>query len=965
MNLGKLVDKYQLALEEAQKNRPQGGCCGFELEWNLLDEELQPLMRLGSAAERQSFVDYLRSEHLPAWARDFSQLEVFHWMVEWATRPYYSPVAAVFEARLLEAVQLNALQRAGQAMGARLYAWHGNLLTLTPIGHDSIPDSWHIAKRRYLERCVDLYGESLATAGTHSNLSLPDPLFTWDYLLLSPSEREGQHLDEFKSQFYITATRLMRAFCPLFIALSASTPLQAQPGPNGTRVRLTDTDSVRSLTFPNPAALDVPDLYRSYQDYLRLSYDLVRRGIRFGNNNWTPVRARSFAEPVERLIDLTSEQLQDLYVQGWFSAREDLSMEEIARQVEIQNLMARIHLPMARLEVRTDDGGHALEVDIANATFKHLLLVLIYGDSEFARAFRYDREDIARARRNEEAAARRGLEAGLENPLTGKPASLREFLAWTLEQVRPLAQALECAQALEPLFAMASGETNTAGKLRRLLHDHYRMNEDVPPELLLALAEERQAAVRREVEQIAGEYATIRMAGVRLESDARRLGELLEQARSAAVLDASPAVQFTPASISLELADLKLLEPAQPDAAAEILALTQALIRIPSVSTGGHERLDDIFRAAAFINQYAVEAGLSVRIFDQDRYPALWITFPPIGEPDIGPKALPEVVLGGHFDVVPPDPDERQFEPRLEGDYLWGRGAADMKTVVATYLVWMKNTLKRGQRSPPIGLLLVGNEENGEVEAAGTPHVLDQLNQGSLELLGKSYAPRLFIAGERTGERGDEMWGEICTQNRGVMRFDVTVQGKRGHSSTGSQSSDMSEKLISARQGLVDILERCLTLQDLQGWKSQYSFPFMKLGEAGNYNVTPGHGLLGVEVRSIPQDDLARLEAELRKVCAAQGLELSVSVREKGITCDPHNPLLAKLIRAVQQSSGTEPGIGRKLAGTSARFAPGEQGVVWGQTGIGPHAADERHYIPSILPYYRALERFAELLLEE
>ena len=28
--------------------------------------------------------------------------------------------------------------------------------------------------------------------------------------------------------------------------------------------------------------------------------------------------------------------------------------------------------------------------------------------------------------------------------------------------------------------------------------------------------------------------------------------------------------------------------------------------------------------------------------------------------------------------------------------------------------------------------------------------------------------------------------------------------------------------------------------------------------------------------------------------------------------------------------------VGRKLPGTSARFAPGGQGVVWGQTGIGP-----------------------------
>ena len=56
-------------------------------------------------------------------------------------------------------------------------------------------------------------------------------------------------------------------------------------------------------------------------------------------------------------------------------------------------------------------------------------------------------------------------------------------------------------------------------------------------------------------------------------------------------------------------------------------------------------------------------------------------------------------------------------QPRIDGDYLWGRGAADMKTVVATYLVWMKDRMKVGKPFPNISLMLVGNEENGEAEA--------------------------------------------------------------------------------------------------------------------------------------------------------------------------------------------------------------------------------------------------------
>ncbi len=57
--------------------------------------------------------------------------------------------------------------------------------------------------------------------------------------------------------------------------------------------------------------------------------------------------------------------------------------------------------------------------------------------------------------------------------------------------------------------------------------------------------------------------------------------------------------------------------------------------------------------------------------------------------------------------------------------------------------------------------------------------------------------------------------------------------------------------------------------------------------------------------------------------------------------------------------------IGKKLAGTSARFAPAGNGVVWGQSGLGPHAKDERHYMPSILPFYRALDAFGHAMGED
>src|SRR5574339_1059893 len=478
MSPQQFADKYLLAVEQASKEKPEGGLNGFEQDWNLLDEELRPLLTAGAGPSQQSFVDYLRAECLPPWQAQFSQLEVFHWMIEWATRPYYTPRGTIYETRLIEASLINALHRAGIHFGERLYYWHGNLLFLTDIGHHSIPGNWPIAKRRYLEKCVDLYGATLATAGIHTNLSLPDPLFAWDFMHLTPTERGDRHLDQFKSEFYIAASRLLRAFAALFVATTASTPLQAQVREGRAVVTLTEYDSIRNLTFPNPPAIDLPDLYRSYEDYLQISYDLVRRGVRFGNNNWTPVRARSFAEPVERIISTTSDKLASLYARSLYAVGEATPPEEMALQIEKQNLMARINLPMGRVEIRTDEGGHSLDLDIANLTFKQLLLLRIYSDPTFARSFRYDREDISRARAGEHLAAQQGLRAEIENPLTGKPITVRALLKWTLNELKPLAQALNMWDDLNPLVEMSEGGRNTAEKIRARLNMELGENDE-------------------------------------------------------------------------------------------------------------------------------------------------------------------------------------------------------------------------------------------------------------------------------------------------------------------------------------------------------------------------------------------------------------------------------------------------------------------------------------------------------
>ena len=391
------------------------------------------------------------------------------------------------------------------------------------------------------------------------------------------------------------------------------------------------------------------------------------------------------------------------------------------------------------------------------------------------------------------------------------------------------------------------------------------------------------------------------------------------------------------------------METTYPDKTAEVLDLAQHLIRIPSVTASPHERLEEVHRAGTFVYDYLKGHGAEVRYFD-GKYPAMLATFP---------TASPgSVLLTGHFDVVEPEPDDSQFVPRVDGDYLWGRGAADMKTVVATYLVWLKDTLRSGKPVPPIALLLVGNEENGETEAMGTPHVLRLLKAES------GYSPRLLIAGERTGEKGDELFGEICTENRGIMRFEIIARGAKGHSGVRSAAGDLSERLIAVRAALVEIFARQLTLEAADGWVSQARFPFLNVGTTRGVQHHGREGILGVEVRPIPQDRLTSLREAVEQYCDENSLEAPLPGNGKRRGLQPRQSCPANaLVEAVRQTSGASPRIAKKLAGTSARFAPDGQGVVWGQSGIGPHSKDERHYIPSIMPYYQTLNALSGLLV--
>ncbi len=936
LSWGRFAEKVRLAIETAARDNPAGGTSGLELEYNVVDRDLRPLEWVGSGPERRSFADYLHDDRLPAFARDRFQLEVFHWMTEATTPPAWSPVTTAAIGRVLEGVLLDTLAGLGLATGDDYLALHGPAPGPLEVTAASIPTGWNLARRRYLSRCVELFGRRLATAGIHTNHSYPEALLEWDFLHLPVSERHHRTLEQYRTDAVIRATRLLRPFCPVFIAVSAASPVDWEMTDGGWQPVLTDVDSQRLLAFPNPEDLDVPELYTSHADYLRISYDLVRSGVRFGANNWTPVRARSDVDPVNRNINATSDQLRELYRRGVYSSGVHGGLEAAERQLIVENLCARVDLPMNRVEVRTDEGGDDLALSVAKLLFKELLMLRIYADPMFGAGYRYDESDIRRARHAEDLAARRGLDAVVVDPFSGSRVGVREWLGLILQDLRPLATALDVWEALEPLRAMAGGEPNPAGVMRRALEDLLDTSVAacngrlvLPVEVVREWFLTRRAAVANDVTTVA--------ASTFSDGDREKIEPLLAGLEAESAVEPGLPVRLARPEprVAIHGADARV---------GDVLTLARTLVEIPSVTNCPEERIGEVVRCARFVAGWLREAGLEVRLYDDARYPAVLAGLP-------GALEAP-VTLCGHFDVVEPEPDDSQFRARVDGDWLWGRGAADMKTVVASYMVWMAGQAAR-KAHPPVNLLLVGNEENGEQEAWGTPHVLDDRRAAT------GWVPEFLIVGERTGEQGTELYGSVCPASRGVARLRITARGRRGHTGTGSVPVDLLDRLFEAREVFGAVFARHLTLSSSDGWESSARFPFASVGQPGVYNITAGEGVLGVELRPIPEDDLDALIDELRSLCSELELTLDPEVIDHGVRCPDDDPHLARLIAAVTAVSGEPAVIGRKKPGSSARFAPGGRQVVWGQSGVGPHSRDERHWIPSIAPYLAVLDDFA------
>jgi succinyl-diaminopimelate desuccinylase len=125
--------------------------------------------------------------------------------------------------------------------------------------------------------------------------------------------------------------------------------------------------------------------------------------------------------------------------------------------------------------------------------------------------------------------------------------------------------------------------------------------------------------------------------------------------------------------------------------------------------------------------------------------------------------------FAGHLDVVPSgagwasDP----FEPRIEGDLLYGRGAVDMKGSIAAFVAALHSI---PEDAGTISLIITGDEEGPAIH--GTRALITHMQA-------RGTIPELCLVGEPTSVNrlGDMM----KVGRRGSVNMWISVDGTQGH----------------------------------------------------------------------------------------------------------------------------------------------------------------------------------------
>lgn len=384
------------------------------------------------------------------------------------------------------------------------------------------------------------------------------------------------------------------------------------------------------------------------------------------------------------------------------------------------------------------------------------------------------------------------------------------------------------------------------------------------------------------------------------------------------------------------------------------LQLTEQLISLPSVTpedAGCLELLADALTPMGFTCERLDSGPADFRVKN------LWAKRSPTqnqSTQDAIGSDRPVLVFAGHTDVVPPGPLKEwtspPFVPMHRDGKLYGRGASDMKTSIAAFVVALEEFL---QVTPnpvfDIALLLTSDEEGPSID--GTKVVVEELRQRGERL-------DWCIVGEPTSvkQTGDM----IKNGRRGTMSGKLTVNGVQGHIAYPQLARNPIHEALPA------LAELAATVWDHgNAFFPPTSWQISNIhGGTGASNVIPGHVVIDFNFRFCTESSSDSLQKRVHEVLDRHGVEYSLVWTVGG---QPFLTTPGTLVQAVQAAIKDETGLDTELSttgGTSdgrfiAQICP--QVIEMGPPNASIHKIDEHIAVADIEPlkniYRKTLEQ--------
>lgn len=303
------------------------------------------------------------------------------------------------------------------------------------------------------------------------------------------------------------------------------------------------------------------------------------------------------------------------------------------------------------------------------------------------------------------------------------------------------------------------------------------------------------------------------------------------------------------------------------------LELSKELISRPSVTPldGGCQiLLADRLTALGFQCE-------SMRFGDVDN---LWARF--------GTQA-PLFVFAGHTDVVPTgletDWTSPPFSPTIRDGYLYGRGAADMKSGIAAMTVAAENFIRANPHfKGSIALLITSDEEGPSIN--GTKKVIETL-------LARGEKIDFCVVGEASSEKS--VGDQIRVGRRGSLHGKLIVHGKQGHVAHPHRALN---PIHASLQALDEVAKSSWCQGNEHFPPTTFQISNIHSG-TGAANVIPGHTEILFNFRFSTAVTVAQLQQRTEDILNKHGLKFDI---EWSMGAEPFLTKQGKLISAAQKA---------------------------------------------------------------